>query len=407
MTINQEAARSEADDRPRVLCVDDEPHALEGLRHTLRRHFRVKTAVSGTEGLRCLNEEGPFTVVMSDFAMPGMNGGEFLSQARVAAPETVRILLTGQATLGNTIAAVNGGNVFRVLLKPSAPADLVQAIEDAVEQARLLTADRALLQRQLDAMSTHLVRAERLASLGTIAAAVGHELNNLLMLFGAARESLESALVAGVTPSPADLATLRQVQEHLSLHGRNLTNLGRPLTGAPPQTDLCEVVSEVLGSLSQAGILRRVHLKLEISGRPLPVRVSRVEIEQVLINLVKNAVDALAEAKPANPIVRIRTERGPTRGTARCAVSDNGDGIPAATVPLLFEPYYTTKPPHKGTGLGLFVIRQIANRAGGEVMVQSKQGHLTTFTVTLPLGDHAAESPVSATAASRSRQIDP
>lgn len=197
MRTSHETMRSSPDARPRVLCVDDEPRVLEGLRDTLRRHFDLRTAVSGAEGLRHLSEDAPFTVVMSDFAMPGMNGAEFLAQARLAAPETARILLTGQATLGNTIDAVNKGNIFRLLMKPCTPADLVQAIEDAVEQARLLTADRALLQRQLDAMSGHLVRAERLASLGTIAGAIGHELANLLMVFGGARTDLEEALAAG------------------------------------------------------------------------------------------------------------------------------------------------------------------------------------------------------------------
>jgi DNA-binding NtrC family response regulator len=190
MTSIQEAVRQDREGRPRVLCVDDEPHVLESLRNTLRRQFDVRTAVSGADGLRCLSEQGPFTVVMSDFVMPGMNGAEFLTQARMTAPETVRILLTGHATLGNTLAAVNAGNIFRLLLKPCAPADLILALDDGIEQARLLTADRALLQRQLDAMCGHVVRAERLASLGTMAGAVGHELNNLLMVFGgAARRS--------------------------------------------------------------------------------------------------------------------------------------------------------------------------------------------------------------------------
>ena len=91
MTTNQ---------RPRILCVDDEPLVLAGLANTLRRRFDVTTAVGGQEGLRALGDQGPFSVVVSDFMMPGMNGAEFLSFARVASPDAVRILLTRVANEG-------------------------------------------------------------------------------------------------------------------------------------------------------------------------------------------------------------------------------------------------------------------------------------------------------------------
>jgi two-component system, NtrC family, sensor kinase len=199
-------------------------------------------------------------------------------------------------------------------------------------------------------------------------------------------------VAAGVAPSPSSLATLGQVEEHLTLHARNLLNLGRPApTHTAPETDLRDVVSDLISGLSQAGILRRVQVQLEIPPQRRLVRVSRAEIERILINLVKNAVEALEDAAPANPRVRISIGGQPASGTATCAVSDNGAGIPAARLPLLFEPYYTTKLPHQGTGLGLFVVKQIAQRAGGDVVVESEPGRLTTFTVTLPLAEQKSD----------------
>ena len=133
----------------RVLCVDDEPNVLEGLRRTLRGQYRVTTAVGGAAGLEAIRDEGPFAVVISDLRMPEMDGVAFLSRVRQASPDTVRVLLTGQADLDAAIAAVNEGHIFRFLSKPCPQTVLVQALEAATEQHRLITAERVLLEQTL------------------------------------------------------------------------------------------------------------------------------------------------------------------------------------------------------------------------------------------------------------------
>jgi len=135
--------------RPRILCVDDEPAVLEGLALTLRRAFEVLPAGGGAEGLDILKKERAIAVVMSDMRMPGMDGAAFLAQARQAAPDTVRLLLTGQADMASAISAVNEGQIFRFLSKPCPPAVLNAAIDAAVEQHRLITAERVLLEETL------------------------------------------------------------------------------------------------------------------------------------------------------------------------------------------------------------------------------------------------------------------
>jgi response regulator RpfG family c-di-GMP phosphodiesterase len=137
------------DPRPRVLCVDDEPNVLEGLSRTLRTLFVVETAVGGSRGLDVMREQGPFTIVLSDLRMPRMTGVEFLSKAKELAPDTVRVLLTGQADLEATISAVNEGNIFRFLTKPCPTGMLVKSLMACAEQNRLLTAERVLLEQTL------------------------------------------------------------------------------------------------------------------------------------------------------------------------------------------------------------------------------------------------------------------
>jgi response regulator RpfG family c-di-GMP phosphodiesterase len=145
-------------DAPRVLCVDDEPRVLEGLRDSLRRSFDVHVAESGAAGLALLERDPDgYAVVISDMRMPGMSGAAFLSQARRVAPNAVRMLLTGHADLDAAIAAVNDGQLFRFLTKPCSREELLRACAAALGQHRLLVAERVLLEQTLRGSISALV----------------------------------------------------------------------------------------------------------------------------------------------------------------------------------------------------------------------------------------------------------
>lgn len=134
---------------PRVLCVDDEPNVLAALTRHLGRRFAVSTATGGAMGLDLVRRGPPFHVVISDLRMPAMDGVAFLGQVRAADPDAVRILLTGNADVEAAMAAVNRGHIFRFLAKPCPPDVLSTAIDAAVEQHRLVTAERVLLEQTL------------------------------------------------------------------------------------------------------------------------------------------------------------------------------------------------------------------------------------------------------------------
>src|SRR6202050_1632096 len=133
----------------RVLFVDDEPNVLLAIQRTLRKQVEIQTATSGLEGLRLLREAGAFALVVSDMRMPSMNGAQFLAQVREQEPDTVRMILSGQADLQATIAAVNEGHIYRFLSKPCPPDQLSAAVEDGLKQHRLLTAEKVLLEQTL------------------------------------------------------------------------------------------------------------------------------------------------------------------------------------------------------------------------------------------------------------------
>jgi len=128
----------------RILCVDDEPNILEGLRRQLKSGYDVLTAVGPEAGLRAVQQQGPFAVVIADHQMPVMTGSEFLREVRRVSPDTVTMMLTGCADLEVAVAALHEGRIFRFLNKPCSREVLKTAVEQALEQYRLVVAEREL-----------------------------------------------------------------------------------------------------------------------------------------------------------------------------------------------------------------------------------------------------------------------
>jgi CheY-like chemotaxis protein/DNA-binding MarR family transcriptional regulator len=129
-----------ADQALHVLCVDDEPRILQGLRLNLEPHYRVSTAASGAEALEVCGADRP-AVIISDLRMPGMDGTSFLGRARDQSPSAVRILLTGHADVDAAVAAVNEARVFRFLTKPCRTTTLLGILEEATVEHLLLRED--------------------------------------------------------------------------------------------------------------------------------------------------------------------------------------------------------------------------------------------------------------------------
>ena len=143
--------------KERVLFVDDEPNVLDGIRRQLRNRVDIETATSAAAGLEIIRQQGPFAVVVSDMRMPEMDGARFLAKVNEIAPQTVRMVLSGQADLESTIAAVNEGRVFRFLLKPCNSETLFGVIKNGIDQYRLIHAEKHLLENTLTATVKVLV----------------------------------------------------------------------------------------------------------------------------------------------------------------------------------------------------------------------------------------------------------
>jgi response regulator RpfG family c-di-GMP phosphodiesterase len=133
----------------KILFVDDDNNILSGFRRQFHGKFAIYTAESGAIALDIIKKDGPFEVVISDYKMPSMNGSEFLENVRSIYPDTVRIMLSGQADMQELVDVINKGNIFRFLNKPCPPDLLTKNIEDAIQQYNLIRAEKDLLEKTL------------------------------------------------------------------------------------------------------------------------------------------------------------------------------------------------------------------------------------------------------------------
>jgi PAS domain S-box-containing protein len=251
---------------------------------------------------------------------------------------------------------------------------------DVTERVRY----REMLEEELERTRNQLLQVERLATLGTLAAGVGHELRNISTVLNSLHQYLAECATSGAAPGSEELEELGWACQHVATHGRHLMDLGRPGKAMAERVDLRELVAGSLAMLRTAGVTRHVKVSSSVPETPLWVRASRTRVEQVLLNLVSNAADAVEAVRDRPAEVWVRLSEEPGSGFVRCRVEDTGSGMTRETLASIFEPWFTTKPPGRGTGLGLPVVRSILRECGGELEVESQVGQGSTFAFRLP-----------------------
>ncbi|MCG3210109.1 MAG: Chemotaxis response regulator protein-glutamate methylesterase [Anaerolineae bacterium] len=148
----------------KILLVDDDAYVLHSYQRILKDLFVLETASGGPEGLSIIETAGPFAVVVADMRMPEMDGIEFLTRVKDVAPNTVRMMLTGNADMLTAIEAVNKGNIYRFLTKPCPVQQFIEAMQAGIKQYQLVTAERELLEGTLNGSIKVLIEVLSLAS---------------------------------------------------------------------------------------------------------------------------------------------------------------------------------------------------------------------------------------------------
>ncbi|HEY4240544.1 MAG TPA: ATP-binding protein [Kofleriaceae bacterium] len=298
---------------------------------------------------------------------------------RIPVSVTGSPVLDGKGALQGIVLVARDVREVRELLADK-EAEIVRrrAAEDELRAAK------SSIEEQLEQTRASLLHAERRATLGTLAGGVGHELRNIAQVQIAAVDELAAALAAdeNVTElTRAVLPDLERVGEHITEHGKRLLQLARPGPDHVQPLDLNTVVRDVVAMLRGAGKLRRIEVSTKLAPDALTVTVNRTRIEQILVNLIVNAVDAIGDLR-GSIMVTVGAANDGTRVV--CTVRDTGSGIAPEHLEKIFQPFFTTKPEDRGTGLGLPVAREIVQSYGGSLEVVSVQGEGTAFTFDLP-----------------------
>ncbi len=236
-----------------------------------------------------------------------------------------------------------------------------------------LVAQDVTAQRELETM---YVQSEKMSAMGFLAAGIAHELNTPLSIIVGASQG---------RPDKARLEAIRGAAGRCQLLIDQMLAFSRKDGGAPERFDVCAAVRAALTLVEPQVRLRSLEVVCDTEGRGVFVQGHRTQIEQVVINLANNAIDAMTEGGRLE--VRARRVRREGRPFARIEVTDTGRGIPAELLPKVVEPFFTTKAEGKGTGLGLSLASQIVTRHGGLLDIESKLRRGTTVTVHLPLAE--------------------
>jgi signal transduction histidine kinase len=351
-----------------VLVIEDDALIRDGLAELLRDDgYEVRTANNGADALNSLRSSPLPDVILLDLMMPVMDGWQFRVEQKKDA-QLARIPVIAMSASRSSQAEAIDAAAF--VSKPLRLPELHAAIADVVSRAQ----------------AARLEHAERLAALGTLTAGVAHEIGNPLTYVIANLEQtakdLPSALAEPRSTIPELVAEALHGARRIGEIVRDIQTLAHVTQDATTSlVDLRGCVERTVRMLDHE-MRHRAAVLLKLEPTP-PVRANAGRLEQVVMNLLMNALHALSETPSTNHLLTISTRSVPGGG-CRFEVADTGPGVPTRMVDRVFEPFFTTRAAGSGTGLGLSICRSIIRDAGGEIGVRPAPGGGALFWFELP-----------------------
>lgn len=372
---------------PTLLLVDDEQAFADALAFRLQaRGLSCLTAYSGEEAISLLDRR-EIGVVLLDLNMPGLHGLEALRLIRDKREDVEVVLLTGDADFSVAATGMRRG-AGDYLIKPVAMGDLLVSVEKAAGRAR----ER---KERMQAAETG-----KLVALGTLAAGVGHELNNPLQILLHRAEWLQELVedAQNGAPDHAELLKTAQVLQAQAKRAGDITArlLDLARTSRSGETDVAQLAQSAIRQCSS----RAAALNATVECVPDPalppwsgtVRCTSVELLAVLTNLLDNALDAIAakhKDEMPNAAERVRVSAAESDGALLLGVEDSGEGLLPEVAPRMYEPFFSTRAGK--TGLGLSLCHTIVTGLGGRLEHGPAAAPLAgaRFTAVFPLAGKA------------------
>lgn len=367
----------------RLLLVDDEDSFRLAMGRRLARRGIVLEEAAGAEECLAILKNRPIDLVVLDVKMPGMSGLEALRLIRQEYPKTEVILLTGHVTAQDGVEGIKSG-AFDYLSKPVEIEHLLSKIAQAHE--KILREEERRREAKLRAeMEQQVMMAQRLTALGTLAAGVAHEINNPLAIM---KESAGWMRYLLQREEQTDMPCKKDLEMALDKIERGIgraTRITHQLLGFVrkddsdfSEVDLRTLVDEAVELIKGDAANKHIEIVKEMDASLDAIWTDPYPLRQVMVNLLTNAIHATGPGGKIHIILE-----GIEREVA-LTVRDTGQGVPKENIGKIFDPFFSTKGPGEGTGLGLFVSRGIVEKLGGTITVESRVGHGASFHVRLP-----------------------
>ncbi|MBF0330884.1 MAG: response regulator [Candidatus Omnitrophica bacterium] len=363
----------------KVMVVDDEEMLRTRMKSLLElEDYEVFTAENGLQALEVLKAENP-EIVVSDIRMPGMDGVELLGKIKALAPAVEVIMLTGHGGIESAIEALKKG-AFDYMSKPVNFDELCIAIKRALEVQAL--------RHQMMFQQAQLVRTEKLSAVGELGAGVAHEMNQPLMAISTHLETLlMNEIIDGNPALKTKITKIKDQFNRLSTIVKRMHAYSGSRNEGFVQDTVNRPVQDGLFLFTQQFKDHNINVSLELDETLPPVHIDRYSLQDIVINFMVNARDALDEkfSLQEGGEVRVISRKLEVSKAVLVGLIDNGIAVKGGSEKSLFDPFFTTKPPGKGTGLGLSVSYNIIKAHDGYINFAPLKNDRKIFYFVIPL----------------------
>ena len=384
-----------------ILYVDDEERSLKNFTRAFSDQFRILTAPNAHEGLKLLEQhQDDIGLLMTDQRMPGEKGVWLLERARQLQPRLIRILATAYSDMDAAIAAVNTGAIYKYVTKPWDPPQLEQTLKRGLEFF-LVQRERDQLLREKMSVLHNMMVADRIVSLGLLAAGLSHHIRNSLV---AVKTFLDLAPLK-MAEEKMDVSGLRNpdiwkeyhqnVQSQIERINNLLKDLWAAAESAPAQfahqVVLRDVVNGAVQSLAAGFAAKNIRVDNRIDDTLPQLNVDEPKFVRLFELLLKDALASLPAGASVTFAAHLANDSA--RPEIVVEVTDNGPGLPQEALRVVFDPFVVRSDTPSEYGIHLMACYFIVFHHGGQIAAKSEAGKGTTFTLHLPVHPERAVPP--------------
>ncbi|MFZ5919160.1 MAG: sensor histidine kinase [Chloroflexota bacterium] len=381
-----------------ILIVEDDVALREGVREILEAaNYQVSEASDGQEALDMLDSVKP-DLIVSDIMMPQMDGYSFYRHVRQDDRwlQVPFIFLTARGEKTDILLGKSMG-VDDYLTKPFDPEELLVAVESKLNRMKQLAETTRTqlenLSSQLETLSEQLALSNRFATIGELVAEIVHEIKNPLTAITAYAQFVQRRMARKEPETAQDMERIVRQAKRIAKMAEDILGYTRKEPLEIQATDVHHLIEEVVAFISFRLTKSGIEVETHFDAAVPTMLIDPDQMEQVFLNIIINAIHAMKQGGTLTITTDHLTEDNVA--LVRISFTDTGVGIPEENKPRLFEPYFTTRPPGQGTGLGLHVCQNIVHKHNGRIEVESQVGQGATFHILLPVAERKPTGPVA------------